>query len=227
MAKPKWYVVWKGRKPGIYTTWEECNTQVKGFPGAQFKGFDSRREAERALTASAGDYFWTPPAHVAKESPGDGERDQTTKAAPASEPSVASGPPPVVPSLCVDGACAINPGPMEYQCVRFPTGERVFHAGPFPNGTNNIGEFLAIVQALQYCHAHNLSLPIYSDSRIAIGWVKAKKCKTQLAPGPANVRLFTLIDEAEEWLAGRKYANRVLKWETERWGENPADFGRK
>ena len=49
MAKKKWYVVWKGKKPGIYSTWAECEKQVKGFKGAKFKSFPSYEEAEAAF----------------------------------------------------------------------------------------------------------------------------------------------------------------------------------
>ena len=42
MRKQKFYVVWKGRKPGIYTLWDDCEVQVKGFDGAQYKAFESR-----------------------------------------------------------------------------------------------------------------------------------------------------------------------------------------
>ena len=47
----------------------------------------------------------------------------------------------------VDAACSGNPGPMEYQAIDLATGAQVFHFGPL-HGTNNIGEFLAIVHAL-------------------------------------------------------------------------------
>ena len=53
MAKKKWYVVWKGKKPGIYSTWAECEKQVKGFKGAKFKSFPSYEEAEAAFNNSA------------------------------------------------------------------------------------------------------------------------------------------------------------------------------
>jgi ribonuclease HI len=39
--------------------------------------------------------------------------------------------------------------------------------------------------------------------------------------------VFELIKRAEEWLSTNSYVNHILKWETEQWGENPADFGRK
>ena len=38
MAKNKYYAVRKGRIPGIYRTWSECQKQVTGYPGAVFKG---------------------------------------------------------------------------------------------------------------------------------------------------------------------------------------------
>jgi len=50
MAKQKFYVVWQGRKPGIYTSWKECEAQVSGFENAQYKAFDSMVEAEKAFS---------------------------------------------------------------------------------------------------------------------------------------------------------------------------------
>jgi ribonuclease HI len=117
---------------------------------------------------------------------------------------------------------------MEYQGVDTQTRENLFHMGPYPDGTNNIGEFLALVHALAYLQQNNLPTKIiYSDSKIAIGWVKKKKCGTKLAPTRNNGKLFEYIDRAERWLMNNRYNNPILKWETEVWGEIPADFGRK
>jgi ribonuclease HI len=108
------------------------------------------------------------------------------------------------------------------------SGEEFFHMGPFPDGTNNVGEFLAIVHALTWLETHKRQLPIYSDSRNAISWVHTGRCKTQLQPTPGNASLFAMIHSAENWLAENGLADgAVLKWKTEQWGENPADFGRK
>ena len=127
----------------------------------------------------------------------------------------------------VDAACSGNPGPMEYQAIDLQTGAQVFHFGPM-QGTNNIGEFLAIVHALALCaKTGQTQLPIYSDSRNAIAWVKQRHCRTKLAPTAANAPIFDLIRRAEAWLHAHTYTNPILKWETEAWGENPADFGRK
>ncbi len=205
MAKQKFYVVWKGRKTGIFTSWPECEAQVKGFTDAQYKAFDSRAEAERAFAAKYADY--------------EGKSASTQKWLFAPNP-------PIIPSLCVDAACDGSPGRLEYRGVKTESGEQIFHAGPFADGTNNVGEFLAIVLALDWLSKHKLDLPIYSDSENAIAWVKAKKCNTKLARLPSNKMLFDFIARAEENLRSSK-TFKVLKWDTQAWGENPADFGRK
>ncbi len=115
---------------------------------------------------------------------------------------------------------------MEYRGVHLPSGKEVFHFGPV-HGTNNIGEFLAIVHALALLKQKGLSMPVYSDSRTALIWVQKKKCKTTLVRTPQTEPLFQLIARAEKWLRENAITVPLLKWETELWGEVPADFGRK
>ena len=129
-------------------------------------------------------------------------------------------------AIAVDAACSGNPGPMEYRGVYLRTGQQIFHFGPI-HGTNNIGEFLAIVHALALLKKQGLSMPIYSDSRNAIGWIKQKKCKTKLERNARTEEVFQMIDRAESWLKNNSYNTQVLKWNTSEWGEVPADFGRK
>lgn len=127
----------------------------------------------------------------------------------------------------VDAACSGNPGPMEYQAVDLATGAQVFHFGPV-HGTNNIGEFLAIVHGLALLKQKGLgTMPIYSDSVNAQLWVKRKKCKTTLNRNEKTEKLYQLIERAEHWLHANSYDNPIIKWPTELWGEIPADFGRK
>ena len=106
------------------------------------------------------------------------------------------------------------------------TGEQIFHFGPM-YGTNNIGEFLAIVHGLALLKQKNLDMPIYSDSRNAQLWVKQKKCKTNLVRNAKTEELFRYIERAENWLKNNSYSTPILKWQTDQWGEIPADFGRK
>lgn len=127
----------------------------------------------------------------------------------------------------VDAACSGNPGPMQYQCVDLATGERIFHFGPV-HGTNNIGEFLAIVHALALMDKRGITgIPVYSDSYNAILWVKKKQCKTKLERNAQTEALFEVIARAEQWLRSHHVTTPVLKWETKQWGEIPADFGNK
>lgn len=211
MAKQKYYVVWNGVTPGIYTSWTECQLQVKGYDSAKYKSFDNREEAERAFTSS-------PYAYIGKNA----------KKKTADSPT----PPDTLPaavienSLAVDAACSGNPGPMEYRGVHVASRQEIFHFGPM-KGTNNIGEFLALVHGLALLKQKGFDMPIYSDSANAISWVKQKKCKTKLPRTAETEKLFGLIERAEKWLKENKYSTPILKWETKQWGEIPADFGRK
>lgn len=204
-VKKKYYVVWKGRETGVFGTWKECEGLVKGFDSASFKSFESEQEALQAFAAGA-------------PKPASRRRAQT-KMAGAGRPITAS--------ISVDAACSGNPGIMEYQGVDTSSKKRLFYGGPFPEGTNNIGEFLAIVHGLGYLKKYGLSLPVYSDSKTAIAWVRNKKANTRMAPSARNSELLGLISRAEEWLRLNTCDNPILKWETTEWGEIPADFGRK
>ena len=208
-GKSKYYVVWKGVERGVYDNWADCLRRTQGFEGAQYKSFATREEAERAFSESPYEHLGRTPRRAG--------------------PTVSKVVGPCIPqSLAVDAACSGNPGDMEYRGVHVASGRQLFHIGPMAQGTNNIGEFLAIVHALALCaKTGQTQLPIYSDSRNAIAWVKQRHCRTKLAPTAANAPIFDLIRRAEAWLHAHTYTNPILKWETEAWGENPADFGRK
>lgn len=211
--KQKYYVVWVGQNPGIYASWTDCQLQTKGYAGARFKSFDTREEAEQAWASSPSDYITAKPADSTPRTP------RPAPDAPLPREVVEN-------SLAVDAACSGNPGQMEYRGVHVGSRQQVFHFGPL-YGTNNIGEFLAIVHGLALLKQKGLDLPLYSDSRNAILWVKQKKCKTKLPRNAKSEPLFQLIDRAEKWLRENSYTTTILKWETSRWGEVPADFGRK
>lgn len=221
MAKQKYYVVWRGVEPGIYTTWAECEQQVKGVEGAVYKSFPNREEAEEA-------YFSAPEAYIQPRQAASAPAGAPPSQKPQRSDSLLPLPEGVTAdALAVDAACSGNPGKMEYRGVYLKTGQVVFHYGPV-FGTNNIGEFLAIVHALALLRQKGTPLTIYSDSRNALLWVKKKKCRTTLARTPRTEELFRLIERAEKWLHENTYNDMPLrKWETAQWGEIPADFGRK
>jgi ribonuclease HI len=136
-------------------------------------------------------------------------------------------PKPILPALAVDAACSGNPGVLEFRGVVADTGTEVFRRGPFMQGTNNIGEFLALVLGLAYLKKYNLPWTLYTDSVTALAWVRQKQCKSKLEWNAQNQELFLMVRKAEQWLRENTYTTQVLKWETSLWGEIPADFGRK
>ncbi|MFA6833747.1 MAG: ribonuclease H family protein [Bacteroidaceae bacterium] len=207
--KRKFYVVWIGVEPGIYNSWADCSLQINGYKGAQYKSFDTLKEATEAYNSHPSDYIQkSPPLETHSDNPKILSKEIIEN------------------SLCVDAACSGNPGPMEYRGVYTGNNQELFKFGPIW-GTNNIGEFLAIVHALALSKQNKWDMPIYSDSRNAIAWVKNKKCNTKLVKNIKTVAVYELINRAEKWLKNNTYSTQIIKWNTQKWGEIPADFGRK
>lgn len=211
MSKKKFYVVWNGRKKGIFTSWNVCKKQIDGFESAQYKSFEGLKEAEIAFSKKYEDY-----------------KGKNTKKPTLSTSEKETYGRPNLESISVDAACSGNPGKMEYRGVLTHNKQEIFIKGPFKKGTNNIGEFLALVHGIALLKSKNKEdIPIYSDSRIAMSWIKQKRCKTNMHFDGANKDLLELIKRAEKWLKENSFKNPILKWETKAWGEIPADFGRK
>jgi len=207
--KQKYYVVWEGRRIGVYQNWDDCKKQIDGFTDAKYKSFDTKAQAEEAFKNESQNY-------IGKETKTTLSNDQKLKLGY-----------PTHQSICVDAACNVEKGIVEYKGVLLPEKEVIFLMGPYAGGTNNIGEYLAIVHALSFCKKNNLLLPIYTDSKTALAWIRNKKVNTTLQPNVHNTEIFQLVERANKWLHSNTYDNPILKWKTEKWGENPADFGRK
>ncbi len=203
--RKKFYVVWNGYATGVFDSWEECQLQTKGYPGAKYKSFDSQEAAVEAYRGDPAEQIELL-ASIAKHRP-----------APVNYESF--------PDIRLDSK---NPGPVEYQGVWVRTGERIFHVGPIEGGTNNIGEYLALVHGLALLKSQGRpNTPIYTDSRTARAWVRNRQPKTTLPRTPQNERLFEMIERATAWLNANPLTNPILTWDTPAWGEIPADFGRK
>lgn len=206
MAKKKYYVVWSGHTQGIFDSWDACKLSISGYKNAVYKSFPTLAEATHAYK---------------------NQNAKDIKKRNFNTTIHASSIIPVQQSLSVDAACSGNPGNMEYRGVIVKTRQEIFRVGPLPDGTNNIGEFLAIVHGLAYLKNAESQLPIYTDSVTAISWIRQKKCNTKLLPTHRNAEIFNLIERAEKWLHTHTYTTVILKWDTAQWGEIPADFGRK
>lgn len=229
--KNKFYVVWAGRTTGIFDSWDDCRLSVMNYPGARYKAFSSSAEAARAYRReSAEEDAGQLGALLAQSS------DRSAAAAQPQKRWESHGdrladlsrfPEIDLTAWAVDASCLGNPGVMEYQGVEVATGRVIFRVGPFQKATNNIGEYLAIVHALALMEKTGERHTIYSDSKIAQGWVRRGRCNTKITPTPQNAPVRELIMRADHWLATHPVNTPVIKWDTVRWGEIPADFGRK
>ncbi len=214
MVRKKYYVVWEGLAPGIYDTWEECQLQTAGYKGARFKSFSTLEEATEAYRGNPSDYMGLFRAMAQRN---------TQIVNYSAIPEIRAD------AIAVDAACSHNPGPVEYRGVRVATGEVLFKVGPFSGGSNNIGEYLAIIHAAALlARAGDFATPVYSDSRTALSWVRRGGNKSKIAHTAANAPLMDLLARADAWLkTNGPIRNPLLKWDTDNWGEIPADFGRK
>lgn len=197
----KFYAVYIGRKTGVFDNWDECKKQIFQYSGAKYRSFKDKEEALNSLKLKT----------LKKDKKKQNYSKELFKN-----------------SISVDAACSGNPGKMEYRGVDTITKEEVFKIGPFQDGTNNIGEFLAIVHALAMIKKKSINYSIiYTDSQVAIKWVKEKKCNSKLNKTRENIKIFNFINRAENWLLMNGFSTKIKKWETKMWGEIPADFGRK
>lgn len=208
----KYYVVWEGVEPGVYDTWEEAQEQVLNYPGAKYKSFTSQEEAIEAYRGNPDDELRALIGLTQKRA-----RVVNYDAFPEIDQD----------AIAVDASCLGNPGVMEYRGVDVKSGAELFRQGPFEDGTNNVGEYLALVYALAYCYNNGITRTIYSDSKTAMSWVRKGVAKTTLAPTPRNARLLNQVARANTWVQNHQWQNKIIKWDTEQWGEIPADFGRK
>lgn len=236
----KYYVVWAGREPGVYDNWSDAEEQILNFPGAKYKSFSSAAEAAQAFRGSDDE---SNPADLGalligaserRGKGGEGGVNPSTLSSPPSAlhsphstPAYRQNPDIDMAAWAVDASCQGNPGIMEYRGVDLATGRELFKVGPFQDGTNNIGEFLAIVHALAEMNRRNEWHNIYSDSKTAMAWIRNRQVKTQLKQTDRNGRIFELLGRGLVWIRSHSWPVKIMKWQTELWGEIPADFGRK
>lgn len=198
----KYYVVWVGTSPGIYHTWEDCERQVKWYPGAKFKSFPSLEQAKAAFS--------------------DGADAGTNRPQVALRQGT---------YLTVDAAYSHKTKILEWRGVLVEEGttREVFRSPEYQGGSANVGEFLAIIDGIQYLTKRGLTMSIYSDSRNAQTWIRAKRHSSTVS---LSEPLQALLNAANDFLAKGGYQSvaskiTLLDWDTKSRGEIPADFNRK
>lgn len=220
MAASKHYVVWVGKQSGVYETWKQCQEQVNGYPDAKYKSYESKAEAMSAFKEGWKSH-WGKGKAPSKDKPQQSTFGSKKRPSEPAEQSID------YDSISVDVGTRGNPGPVEYKGVDTGTGDILFYVGPIPNGTNNLGEFIAVIHGLDYLKKQGSSKTIYSDSRTALAWIRNKKIASTLTRDASTKQIWELADWALNWLKTNTYDNKIVKWNTEEWGEIKADFGRK
>lgn len=220
----KWYVVWVGQEPGVYDSWSECQEQIANYPGARYKSFDTQDEAVAAYRGRMEDHL-NLVRQIVQHTP------RPKPIEPGGPKDYSSIPGIRLDAIAVDGACSGNPGVMEYRAVRVADGAEIFRIGSRRNlvGTNNIAEYIGMIHlAAMLAAKGDFNTPIYTDSRNTFAWLRRGHSKTTLARDERTAPTLDLLERADAWLAANgPIRNPILKWQTELWGEIPADFGRK
>lgn len=214
----KYYTVFRGHNPGIYDNWEEARFQTEGFSNALVKAYSSSEEAAEAYRNFSGQEDREELIRLLHFN-----NDTTT----TPSQNYLDNPEIDTDAWAVDASCLGNPGKMEYRCVELKTGREVFRVGPFEDATNNIGEYLALVHAMALMVKNGEYHNIYYDSQTAHSWWRKRQVKTMLKPTDRNKKVFELLARASTWVNTHQFPGKVMKWQTQRWGEIPADFGRK
>lgn len=222
-SKQKFYVVWVGRKPGVYTSWADCQEQINKFDEAKFKSFETKASAEQAYREGWKKHWGQGKSAGGGAASGSSSSRSFKPRATGIETTEEID----YNSISVDVGTSGNPGPVEYKGVDTNTGEVIFSMGPIKKGTNNLGEFLAIVHGLAYLQKIGSNKTVYSDSVNALKWVKQKAVSSTLVRDESTKEIWELVDRAVHWLKTNSYSNKVVKWQTKQWGEIKADYGRK
>lgn len=158
MAKKNYYAVRRGAVPGIYRTWPEAEAQVKGFGGAQFKGFATEAEANEWLA-------------------GEDVQEQKKPQKPSTDGQAIEVEEGQI-KVFTDGGAIGNPGPGGYGVVIFSSSGNKELSGGYALTTNNRMELMACIVALRQLTGFKQRITLFSDSSYVVngiskGWAKS------------------------------------------------------
>lgn len=126
--------------------------------------------------------------------------------------------------IVCDGSYRWSADKLQYQVLDLSTGELLYVSKVYEGGSSNVAEFLGIVHSAAHCMNNGIKDTIYTDSYIGIKWVKSKNCWTKEW---LSDELDSVVKRAVSWLKSNTIQNKIVYWDKSKWGENPADFGRK
>ncbi|WDE04296.1 viroplasmin family protein [Thalassomonas viridans] len=177
----KFYVVWKGAKTGIFTSWPETKALIDGRSDAQYMGFPSLAEAEAAFAQSYTKALMQRSLAKGKTSGGGNKASGPGYQGQSQKPGKSA----QVQIYC-DGACSPNPG-------KSGTGLAIYESSVLtelryglyqPMGTNNTAELGGILESMLLAQTYigqGKTVEILSDSKYSIDcitkWAKGWQAK--------------------------------------------------
>lgn len=214
----------------MFDTWDACAKQTAGFAGAKFKAFPTEAAARAAFIDGDGAHVDYAGGKAKEDRPG-----AASAGSPATRKRAADYP--TGPALCVDAACDTTRWVMECRGVWLGDaasiggggdGEEAFAFGPFDDANGNLGEFLALATALRLAAEAGEAWTVYCDSITAMAWVRKRAIRSVfLDDNRAGPEVRKLAEDTLAWLKANASPAKAVKWDTPRWGEIPADYGRK
>ena len=171
MGKNKFHAVVKGHRPGIYDEWfgaRGAEANVRGFAGARYKGFPSRREAEAWFNElSEGTRTALPGKPAIGREAASRRPKPVVKAPPDKQAAEDQG----RVKVYTDGGCSRNPGPGGYGVVLLFGDSRKELSGGYARTTNNRMELTACIKGLEALD-QKCPVTVFSDSQYVVNGIE-------------------------------------------------------
>ncbi len=185
----KFYVIWKGAKTGVFTTWPEVQQHTAGRSDAQYMGFESKTDAEQAFALSYTKALMQRSLSKkggASAAPTSSRKTSSKSAGTKSETISPNGPSDI--EIYCDGACSPNPGKSGTGLAVYELGKvtSLYYGLYQKNGTNNTAELNGLLSSFQIAQHFieknsEMSICILSDSKYSIDcitkWAKGWQAK--------------------------------------------------
>jgi len=196
----KFYVVWKGAKTGVFSTWSEVQNHTQGRSDAQFMGFPSKEEAEAAFAST-----YTK-ALMKRSLANKSTTSSTTTTKKVASPKLAPSTDKITAEIQIycDGACSPNPGKSGTGLALYQQGKinSLYYGLYQANGTNNTAELNGLLYAFKLAKKYlpNVEqVQVLSDSKYSIDcitkWAKGWQAKGWTRGKGEEIKNLALIKE--------------------------------
>lgn len=200
----KFYVVWKGAKTGVFSTWAEVQNHTQGRADAQFMGFPSKADAEAAFASTYTKALMKRSLANKGGSNSTTIRKPVTKKTASNSFSSAQNSSSAEIQIYCDGACSPNPGKSGTGLALYQQGKisALYYGLYQPNGTNNTAELNGLLYAFKLAKKYLTQVEqvqILSDSKYSIDcitkWAKGWQAKGWTRGKGEEIKNLNIIKE--------------------------------